>query len=166
MITDAEAIALLSAEPTCSGTAAQFTPAGLQDHAQIKAFVAPAHFRNWTALRNREQAGVLETLQLSQLSAFDTIFFSACCCLQAWNKDAPASKRYRRCQRSKAFLEHRQRQVWPDQRTQTDANTTTCSRASQYRCQLISKKDKNRINLQVCFGLFPLMETGSRCSSL
>lgn len=83
MITDAVAIALLSAEPTCSGTAAQFTPAGLQDHAQIKAFAAPTRFRNQTTLRNHEQAGALETFQLSQLGVFDTIFFSACCCLQA-----------------------------------------------------------------------------------
>ncbi len=133
MITDAVAIALPSAEPTCSGTAVQFTPAGLQDHAQIKAFTAPMRFHNRTTLRNHERAGVLETLQRSRLCAFDTIFFSVHCCLQTWNKDAPASKRYHRCQRSKAFLEPCQRQVWPDQSTQADANTTTCSHSTQYK---------------------------------
>ncbi len=34
------------------------------------------------------------------------------------------------------------------------------------RCQLIGKKHKNAINLQVCFDLFMLMETSSGCGCL
>ncbi len=60
VITDAVAIALLSAKPTCSGTAAQFTPAGLQDHAQIKAFTAPTRFSQSDYAEKHKRAGLLE----------------------------------------------------------------------------------------------------------
>ncbi|ROL40927.1 hypothetical protein DPX16_9921 [Anabarilius grahami] len=52
---------------------------------QIKASAAPSHCHNRTALKKNVNGGC--------------------------NKECSASKRYRCCQRSKAFLEPRQRQV-------------------------------------------------------
>lgn len=76
VITDAVAIV----KSTCSSP--QLHSSRLADY-RIMHRLKHLQFCNRSVLRSRKRAGVL---QFSQLSEFDTIFLSACCCLQAYNK--------------------------------------------------------------------------------
>lgn len=97
---------------------AHFTSTGLQDHAQIKASAAPSHSGNQTALRNHERGEQLCWKRCSLLSSVHLILYSSLriAVYRLVTKTVRHPIVSRTCQRSKAFLEPRQRQVWPDQR--------------------------------------------------
>lgn len=145
---------------------ALFTSTGLQDHAQIKAFAAPSHSGNQTALRNHERGEQLCWKRCSFLSSVHLILYSSLCIavyrlVTKTFRHPIASAAARGAKPSWSPAKNKCDQI----RECKQMPTQLQAHISQYRCQFMSKKHTNCINstLQVCFGL---METRSQWSCL
>jgi len=153
VITDAVAIALLSAKPTCSGT--ELHTSRLLDYRIMHRL----KHRAQTALRNHERGEQLCWKRCSLLSSVHLILYSSRCIAvyrlvtktvrhpivsaagrgakPSWNPAKDKCDRIRECKQTPTRLQ---------------------ARVSQYRCQFMNKKHTNCIKstLHVCLGL---MET-------